>query len=219
MFPNELLIKLRNSRVVAGFSIKRIEDAIPIAKALLAGGIDVIELTLRTDYALEAVKIISENVPDIILGVGTILTPEQVVQIKETGAHFGVSPGMNPNVIRKAEEIDFPFAPGIATPSELETAITLGCRFVKFFPAEASGGVNYLKSISAPYKHLGVQYFPLGGLNAENMNHYLNLENVIAIGGSWIVDPSFVEVKDWAGLTKRATEVRNGIEKIDKIRF
>ena len=219
MFPNELLIKLRNSRVVAGFSIKRIEDAIPIAKALSAGGIDVIELTLRTDYAIEAVKRIAENVPDIILGVGTILTPEQVVQIKETGAHFGVSPGMNPNVIRKAEEIDFPFAPGIATPSELETAITLGCRFVKFFPAEASGGVNYLKSISAPYKHLGVQYFPLGGLNAENMNHYLNLENVIAIGGSWIVDPSFVEVKDWAGLTKRATEVRNVVEKIDKIRF
>ena len=89
MFPNELLIKLRNSRVVAGFSIKRIEDAIPIAKALLAGGIDVIELTLRTDYALEAVKRIAENVPDIILGVGTILTPEQVVQIKEAGAHFG----------------------------------------------------------------------------------------------------------------------------------
>ena len=193
MFPNELLIKLRNSRVVAGFSIKRIEDAIPIAKALSAGGIDVIELTLRTDYAIAAVKRIAENVPDIILGVGTILTPEQVVQVKEAGAHFGVSPGMNPNVIRKAEEIDFPFAPGIATPSELETAIALGCRFVKFFPAEASGGVNYLKSISAPYKHLGVQYFPLGGLNAENMNHYLDLENVIAIGGSWIVDPSFVK--------------------------
>ena len=213
MFPNELLIQLRNSRVVAGFSIENVEDAIPIAKALLAGGIDVIELTLRTDCALTAVKRIAENVPEIILGVGTILTPEQVVQIKEAGAHFGVSPGMNPNVIRKAEEINLPFAPGIATPSELEAAITLGCRFVKFFPAEASGGVNYLKSISAPYKHLGVQYFPLGGLNAENMNHYLNLENVIAIGGSWIVDSSFVIAKDWSGLTKRANEVRNVVEK------
>ena len=213
MFPNELLIQLRNSRVVAGFSIENVEDAIPIAKALLAGGIDVIELTLRTDCALAAVERIAEVVPEISLGVGTILTPEQVVQVKEAGAHFGVSPGMNRNVIRKAEEIDLPFAPGIATPSELEAAIALGCRFVKFFPAEASGGRNYLKSISAPYKHLGVQYFPLGGLNAENMNHYLALDDVIAIGGSWIVDSSFVIAKDWSGLAKRANEVRNVVKK------
>ena len=209
MFPNELLIQLSNSRVVAGFSIENVEDAIPIAKALLAGGIDAIELTLRTDCGLVAVERIAEAVPEIILGVGTILTPLQADQIKEAGAHFGVSPGMNPNVIKKAEEINLPFAPGIATPSELEAAIALGCRFVKFFPAEASGGINYLKSISAPYKHLGVQYFPLGGLNTENMNHYLDLENVIAIGGSWIVNSSFIEAKDWSGLTKRAAEVRN----------
>ena len=213
MFPKELLIQLRNSRVVAGFSIENVDDAIPIAKALLGGGINVIELTLRTDCALTAVERIAEAVPEIILGVGTILTPEQVVKIKEAGAHFGVSPGMNPNIIKKAEETNLPFAPGITTPSELEAAIELGCRFVKFFPAEASGGVNYLKSISAPYKHLGVQYFPLGGLNTENMNHYLNLENVIAIGGSWIVDSSFVGAKDWTGLTKRAAEVRNLVEK------
>ena len=213
MFPKELLIQLRNSRVVAGFSIENVEDAIPIAEGLLGGGINVIELTLRTGCALTAVERIAEAVPEIILGVGTILTPEQVVQIKEAGAHFGVSPGMNPNVIKKAEEINLPFAPGIATPSELEAAIALGCRFVKFFPAEASGGINYLKSISAPYKHLGVQYFPLGGLNTENMNHYLDLEHVIAIGGSWIVDSSFVEAKDWTGLAKRAAEVRNLVEK------
>ena len=212
MFPNELLIQLSNSRVVAGFSIENVEDAIPIAKALLAGGIDAIELTLRTDCGLVAVERIAEAVPEIILGVGTILTPLQADQIKEAGAHFGVSPGMNPNVIKKAEEINLPFAPGIATPSELEAAIALGCRFVKFFPAEASGGINYLKSISAPYKHLGVQYFPLGGLNTENMNHYLDLENVIAIGGSWIVNSSFIEAKDWSGLTKRAAEVRNVVE-------
>ena len=213
MFPNELLIQLRNSRVVAGFSIENVEDAIPIAKALLAGGIDVIELTLRSDCALAAAERIAEVVPEISLGVGTILTPEQVVQVKKAGAHFGVSPGMNPNVIRKAEEIGLPFAPGIATPSELEAAIALGCRFVKFFPAEASGGRNYLKSISAPYKHLGVQYFPLGGLNAENMNHYLDLDDVIVIGGSWIVDSSFVIAKDWSGLAKRANAVRNVVKK------
>lgn len=212
MFPKELLIQMHNSRVVAGFSVDNVEDAIPIAKALLGGGINVIELTLRTDCALAAVERIAEVVPEIILGVGTILTPEQAIQIKEAGAHFGVSPGMNPNVIKKAEEINLPFAPGIATPSELEAAITLGCRFVKFFPAEASGGIKYLKSISAPYKHLGVQYFPLGGLNTENMNQYLDLENVIAIGGSWIVDSAFVGARDWTGLTKRAAEVRKLVE-------
>tara|TARA_Y200000002_G_scaffold367113_1_gene358807 strand:- start:293 stop:937 length:645 start_codon:yes stop_codon:yes gene_type:complete len=212
VFPKELLIQLSNSMVVAGFSIDKVQDAIPIAKALLLGGIDSIELTLRTDCAIEAVERIADAVPEIILGVGTILTPEQAVQVKEAGAHFGVSPGMNPDVIRKAEEIDLPFAPGIATPSELEVAVALGCRFVKFFPAEASGGLNYLKSISAPYKHLGIQYFPLGGLNAENMNHYLNLDNVIAIGGSWIVDSSFVEAKDWVGLTKQAAIVRNAVK-------
>ena len=212
MFPKELLIQLSNSMVVAGFSIDKVQDAIPIAKALLLGGIDSIELTLRTDCAIEAVERIADAVPEIILGVGTILTPEQAVQVKEAGAYFGVSPGMNPDVIRKAEEINLPFAPGIATPSELEVAVALGCRFVKFFPAEASGGLNYLKSISAPYKHLGIQYFPLGGLNAENMNHYLDLDNVIAIGGSWIVDSSFVEAKDWVGLTKQAAIVRNAVK-------
>ncbi|MAW39710.1 MAG: keto-deoxy-phosphogluconate aldolase [Kiritimatiellaceae bacterium] len=213
MFPKELLSQLSNSKVVAGFSIEKVEDAIPIAKALLAGGIEVIELTLRTNSALDAVKCIAESVPEIVLGVGTILTPEQAIQIKQAGADFGVSPGMNPDVIKTAQKMDFPFAPGIATPSELEAAIALGCRFVKFFPAEANGGVKYLKSMSTPYKHLGIKYFPLGGLNVENMNSYLDYDDVIAIGGSWIVDSTLVEAKDWIGLTNRAAEVRTAVTK------
>ncbi len=213
MFTKELLSQLSNSKVVAGFSIEKVEDAIPIAKALLAGGIEVIELTLRTNSALDAVKCIAESVPEIVLGVGTILTPEQAIQIKQAGADFGVSPGMNPDVIKTAQKMDFPFAPGIATPSELEAAIALGCRFVKFFPAEANGGVKYLKSMSTPYKHLGIKYFPLGGLNVENMNSYLDYDDVIAIGGSWIVDSTLVEAKDWIGLTNRAAEVRTAVTK------
>jgi 2-dehydro-3-deoxyphosphogluconate aldolase/(4S)-4-hydroxy-2-oxoglutarate aldolase len=213
MFPKELLSQLSNSKVVAGFSIEKVEDAIPIAKALFAGGIEVIELTLRTNSALDAVKCIAESVPEIVLGVGTILTPEQAIQIKQAGADFGVSPGMNPDVIKTAQKMDFPFAPGIATPSELEAAIALGCRFVKFFPAEANGGVKYLKSMSTPYKHLGIKYFPLGGLNVENMNSYLDYDDVIAIGGSWIVDSTLVEAKDWIGLTNRAAEVRTAVTK------
>ncbi|VGO11985.1 KHG/KDPG aldolase [Pontiella desulfatans] len=205
--------RLKRSGVVAGFAVDQVEHAVPTAEALLAAGIDAIELTLRTDVALDAVKAIADGLPDILLGVGTILTPEQLVQVKEAGAHFGVSPGMNPRVVQAAVEHGLPFAPGICTPSDLEAAIELGCRFVKFFPAEASGGVNYLKSMAAPYRHLGIQYFPLGGLNAGNMKDYLELDNVPTIGGSWIVEKGLVESGDWNGLSARAAEVREMINK------
>lgn len=198
---------MEKSGVVAGFSIEKVEHAVPLAKALLAGGINVIELTFRTPAALDALKAISSEVPEVLAGVGTILTPEQVQQVKEAGADFAVSPGMNPRVIKAAVELGVPFAPGISTPSDLEAAIELGCRFVKFFPAEAAGGVPYLRSMSAPYKHLGIQYFPLGGLNAENMVDYLKEPNVPTIGGSWIVKQDLVNAGDWDGITARAAEV------------
>ena len=206
-FPESIMQRLEAAKVVAGFSIDRIEDAVPLAKALLAGGISVFELTLRTEAGMAAIKEISEGVPDMLLGVGTILTPDQARQVKANGADFGVSPGMNRNVIRAAQAADLPFAPGILTPSELEAALECGCRFVKFFPAEAAGGIPYLRSISAPYAHLGVKFFPLGGLNANNMVNYLLEKNVPAIGGSWIVKPDLVAQKAWDQITTRPAEV------------
>lgn len=143
----------------------------------------------------------------MLVGVGTILTPDQVKQVQETGADFGVAPGLNPNVVKAAQSMGLPFAPGVATPSDLESAIELGCRFVKFFPAQAIGGANYLRSMSAPYQHLGIRYFPLGGLNADNMNDYLVQPNVVAIGGSWIVKKGLVDAADWDGIMLRAKEV------------
>ena len=208
LFPEEIIQRLEKGGVVAGFSVEKLEHAVPMTQALLAGGIDAIELTLRTPAAMEALKVICAEVPEMLVGVGTILTPETAVAVKEAGADFGVSPGMNPRVIRAAQEVDLPFAPGISTPSDLEAAIELGCRFVKFFPAEAAGGVAYLRSMSAPYKHLGIKYFPLGGLNAENMLDYLKEDNVPTIGGSWIVQKDLVVNEDWTGLTARAAEVR-----------
>lgn len=207
MFPKAILNRLANCKVVAGFSVDHIDDAVPLANALLAGGIDVIELTLRTEAGIDATRAISTEVPEILVGVGTILAPEQAVQVKEAGAHFGVSPGLNPRVIKAAKAVELPFAPGIATPSDIEAAIELNCRFVKYFPAAALGGVAYLRSMSAPYAHLGIQYFPLGGLNAANMNEYLAEPNVPAIGGSWIVQKDLVKNKDWAAITTRAQEV------------
>lgn len=211
-FPESLLQRLRKSGVVAGFSVEKAEHAIPLCRALLAGGIDVIELTLRSAAGMEAVRAISAQVPEILLGVGTILTPEQAKEVKASGAAFGVAPGMNPRVVRAAQEAGLPFAPGICTPSDLEAAIELGCRFVKFFPAEPMGGVTFLRSMAAPYKHLGIQYFPLGGLNEKNMYEYLKEANVPAIGGSWIVQPDLVNRGDWAGLTARAAAVVKALQ-------
>ena len=211
-FPEELLSHLEKRGVVAGFSVEKIKHAVPLAKALLAGGIDVIELTLRTPIGLDAVKLIANEVPEMVVGVGTILTPETAVAVKKAGAHFGVAPGMNPRVVKAAREAGLPFAPGIFTPSDLEAAIELGCRFVKFFPAEAAGGVTYLKSMAAPYNHLGIRYFPLGGVNSENMLDYLAEDNVPTVGGTWIVAKNLVQNEDWAGITAAAQKVVNTLK-------
>lgn len=207
-FDIEHLNRLRRSRVVAAFSIENRAHAVPIAQALLAGGIDAIELTLRTPAAMDSLKAICFEVPRMLIGVGTILTPEMVAEVKAHGAHFGVAPGFNARVVRAAYEAGLSFAPGICTPSDLEAAIELGCRFVKFFPAEASGGLLYLRSVAAPYRHLGMGYLPLGGLTAQSMIGYLQEKDVFAVGGSWIVDKNDVLREDWAAITVRAAEAR-----------
>jgi 2-dehydro-3-deoxyphosphogluconate aldolase/(4S)-4-hydroxy-2-oxoglutarate aldolase len=216
MFPETLLQRLGKSGIVAGFSVERAEQAVPLCRALLAGGIDVIELMLRSAAGMDGVRAVCANLPEMLVGVGTILTPEQALEVKAAGAAFGVAPGMNPRVIRAAQEVGLAFAPGICTPSDLEAAIELGCRFVKFFPAEAAGGVPYLRSMSAPYAHLGIRYFPLGGLNAENMISYLEEDYVLAIGGSWIVKRDLVLNENWNEITARAAAVRRIVDKARK---
>jgi 2-dehydro-3-deoxyphosphogluconate aldolase/(4S)-4-hydroxy-2-oxoglutarate aldolase len=211
-FPEDLISKLEEAGIAAGFAIEKPEHAVPLAKALLAGGLNVIELMFRTEASLEALTAICNEVPEVITGVGTILTPEQAVQVKEAGADFGVSPGLNLNVVNKAKEIGLPFAPGICTPSEIEMAVENGCRFLKFFPAEPCGGVKYLKSMSAPYKHLGIKYFPLGGVNADNMLGYLAEPNVPILGGSWIVKKELLDNEDWDAITERAMEVSKKVK-------
>lgn len=206
-FPEEILSRLRKTSVVAGFSVEKVDHAVPLSRALLAGGIDVIELTLRTAAGLDAVKAVAAEVPEVVVGVGTILTPDTARQVKSAGAHFGVSPGMNPRVVQAALDAGLPFAPGISTPSDLEAAIELGCTLVKFFPAEAAGGINFLRSMSTPYAHLGIEYFPLGGVNAENMGQWLAEANVPAVGGSWVVKKDLVDSEDWSGITARAADV------------
>jgi 2-dehydro-3-deoxyphosphogluconate aldolase/(4S)-4-hydroxy-2-oxoglutarate aldolase len=213
-FPENLIQQLEGASVVAGFSVHDIKQAIPIAEALLEGGITAIELTLRTEVGLEAAAIIRKEIPEMLVGIGTILTTEQVDAVKRLDAHFGVAPGLNPKVVEHAKEIGLPFAPGVATPSDIEVAAELGCRFLKFFPAEASGGIPYLKSMSTPYNHLGIRYFPLGGINTSNMKDYLALDNVSIVGGSWIVNDSLVQEENWSEITMRSKEVINILEKM-----
>ncbi|MBN8603970.1 MAG: bifunctional 4-hydroxy-2-oxoglutarate aldolase/2-dehydro-3-deoxy-phosphogluconate aldolase, partial [Planctomycetes bacterium] len=165
---NDLHKRLHSSGVIAVLIIDDANDAVPLARALHAGGVDCIELTLRTDSAIESVRRIAAEVPEVVVGVGTILTPQQADAAKDAGADFGVAPGTNARVIQRAIEIGLPFSPGVCTPTDIEMALELGCRVLKFFPSEPSGGLNYLKSAAAPYMHLGVKYIPLGGVSGKN---------------------------------------------------
>jgi 2-dehydro-3-deoxyphosphogluconate aldolase/(4S)-4-hydroxy-2-oxoglutarate aldolase len=203
-FPDVVLERIQQTAVVAVLVVDRAEDAVPLARALLAGGIGAMELTLRTPVAIDALRAVVAEVPEMLPGIGTILTPEQVREVAQSGAAFGVAPGLNRRVIETAQQVGLPFAPGVATPSELEAALELGCREVKLFPAEPLGGMAYLNSMAAPYTHLGVRFIPLGGLSADNCAAYLQSPLVLAIGGSWLAPRDLIARHDWAAITDRA---------------
>ena len=213
LFTEEMLKRISKTGVIAVLVIDDEEDAVPLAHALLGGGVDIMELTLRTPAALGALRRVKAEVPEMMCGAGTVLTVEQVDQVSDAGSDFAVSPGMNPKIVARAKEIGLPFAPGICTPSDIEAAIELGCRLLKFFPAESMGGLKHLKNISAPYNYLGLQFIPLGGLNQDNMGSYLDSPSVIGIGGSWIAKKDVINAKNWDVITanaKAATEVVRG---------
>lgn len=208
MFPKELHDKIKASKVVAVLVIDDAAHAVPVARALLRGGIGAMELTLRTKAALPSLKAIKEEVPDMLAGIGTILTTDQVDQVVAAGAAFGVAPGMNPRIVRHARDKGLPFGPGIMTPSDIEAALELGCRTIKFFPAETSGGLKHLEGMVAPYQHLGLDFIPLGGLNATNMVDYLKSPLISAIGGSWIAKKDVINNQDWDTIETNAREAR-----------
>jgi len=211
-FSKEMLQRFKKCGAVAGFAPETTEQAWQLSKALLAGGIDIIELTLRTPAALESIHTICTELPEMLVIAGTVLTPEQAVAVKEAGAHCAVAPGTNPRVVRAAHDVGLPFAPGIATPSELEAAIELGCRLVKFFPAGAIGGIPYLRNMSVPYRYLNIQYFPLGGVNLENIVEYLQEDNIPVAGGSWLTAKELILNEDWDAITARAAETRRVLD-------
>lgn len=211
---DDMIKKVDDAGVVAVLVIDELEDAVPCAKALLAGGVTAIELTLRTPIAFEAAKLIKAEVPEMVLGFGTVLTVAQVEACVAAGADFAVAPGCNPLVLDAAVKHGLNFAPGITTPSEIEMAVEKGCRVLKLFPAETSGGMKNLENMVAPYKYLGLTFIPLGGLNINNAASYLESPLITAIGGSWIAKQDMIQAKNWAQITKNAQEITDLIKDI-----
>ncbi|MFA5393956.1 MAG: bifunctional 4-hydroxy-2-oxoglutarate aldolase/2-dehydro-3-deoxy-phosphogluconate aldolase [Candidatus Ratteibacteria bacterium] len=215
LFKTEIINQIRKTGVIAVLVIDDIDNAVPVAQALLKGGVTAIELTLRTPVALKALKAIRKEAPGMMVGVGTVLTVGQIDEINEAGAAFAVAPGLNTEVVCHAKKIGLSFAPGIVTPSDIENAVKLGCRVLKFFPAEPSGGLTYLKSIAVPYNHLQLQYIPLGGINEDNMEEYVTSPLIMAIGGSWIASPSLIQQKNWSKITNNA---KMAVDKVTRVR-
>ena len=193
-------------RLMCITSIDRADDAVPLARALLAGGLNVMEITFRTDAAAESIRRVRQEVPQMAIGAGTLLTADNVKQAADAGAQFGVSPGLNETVLAAANKNWIPFFPGVMTPTEVDRALNLGCKYLKFFPAEPAGGAAMLKALAAPFAHTGVKFLPTGSINATTLANYLALPQVAAVGGSWMAEKKLVVEKAWDKITALTAE-------------
>ncbi|WP_441751956.1 bifunctional 4-hydroxy-2-oxoglutarate aldolase/2-dehydro-3-deoxy-phosphogluconate aldolase [Helicobacter pylori] len=191
---------LQISPIVPVVVIEDIKDAVPLAQSLVEGGIHIIEVTLRSSCALEAIELIAKNVPKMRVGVGTILNPTQLEQAQNRGAEFLISPGLTIKLLEYAKKKDMPLIPGVSSSSEVMQALELGYSALKFFPAEYCGGVKLLNAFNGPFK--GVRFCPTGGISADNMRSYLNLENVLCVGGSWLTPKNLIQNKEWDKITE-----------------
>ena len=185
--------------------VDSLDQAVPVARALVAGGLPAIELTLRTPVALDAIRAIAAEVPEILVGAGTVTTPEQARLAAAAGARFLVSPGLTPSLLAAMQDTGLPFLPGTATVSEVLTALEAGCTELKFFPAEASGGAAYLKAIASPVP--AARFCPTGGITLASAPSYLALPNVGCVGGSWLTPKKAVATRDWAAVQRLAAAV------------
>lgn len=194
--------------VVPVMVLNDVEKAVPLAKALMAGGIKVLEVTLRTPAALEVIQRIAEEVPESLIGAGTVTNAQQLKAVIEAGAKFAISPGMTPDLLEAGMKAEIPLIPGISSTSDLMQAKDAGYTYLKFFPAEASGGAKAIKSIGGPFPEM--TFCPTGGIGLGNYNDYLSLSNVICVGGSWLAPDDAIEAGDWDRITQLAKEAIEG---------
>jgi len=199
-----LLPVMTGQPVIPVIVLEDAKDAVPLAKALVAGGLPAIEITLRTDAALESIRRVAAEVPEALVGAGTILNAAQFDEAVAAGSKFIVSPGLTPELVDAAEGSPVPLLPGAVTSSEIMAALEDGYSLLKFFPAEQAGGAAYLKSLSSPFG--GVKFCPTGGVSAKNATDYLSLPNVLCVGGSWVAPKDAVASGDWARITALAKE-------------
>jgi len=211
---NDMLKKLEARGIMAVLVIDHLEDTMPLIDALRNGGVTAIELALRTPCALEAAKMIKQNAPDILLGLGTVINKQQVADGLASGADFAVAPGCNPEIIDEARRLGLPFAPGVMTPSDIEIAVSHGCRVLKYFPAETAGSLKHLNSMVAPYKYLGLKFIPLGGCNLTNAAEYYKSPLISLIGGSWLAKSTLITNHKWDTITKNCKEIMKLIREI-----
>ena len=210
---NKVLEEISKIGIVPVIALDHVEDAAPLAKALCDGGLPCAEVTFRTAAAEESIRIMAEQFPEMLVGAGTVLTTEQVDRAVNAGAKFIVSPGLNPKVVKYCVEKGIPVTPGCSNPSDVEVAIELGLDVVKFFPAEAAGGLNMIKSMAAPY--VNMKFMPTGGVNAKNLTSYLDFPKIIACGGSWMVPGDLINAGEWdkiEQLTREAVQTMLGFE-------
>jgi len=184
--------------------IEEVGSAVELARALQAGGIRVLEVTLRTPRALEAVSRIREEVPDLLVGAGTLIHAEQFLEARDAGAQFAVSPGCTERLALAAESVQMPYLPGVLTPSEVLVALEFGYRSLKLFPANGTGSVKMLKSLKGPFT--GIRFCPTGGINADNLLTFLSMPNVACVGGTWIAPAELVKARAWDQITQLASE-------------
>lgn len=194
--------RIEKAKIIPVIALQNAQDAVALCKALKAGGLEVAEVTFRTAAAREALKIVASEFPEFALGAGTVTTIDELEAAKEAGAQFAVAPGLNPKIVKRAQEIGLPFFPGIATPSDIEAALDLGLTLLKFFPAGNLGGPKMIKALSGPYGHRGVQFIPTGGVSLDNVVEYLSLPTVPAVGGSWIVAKDLLNGQQWDKVTE-----------------
>ena len=200
--------------VIPVIVIEDIEKAVPLAKALVRGGLPVLEVTFRTACAAEAIACIKREVPGAILAAGTVLTCDQLEAAAKAGAEACVSPGFDPGIIKAAQKIGMPFCPGVATASELSQALSMGLKMVKFFPAESAGGVKYIKDLLGAFRWTGVRFMPTGGIKPSNLADYLSVPEIVCCGGTWIVPKDAVASGDWATIEQLAAEAASLASKI-----
>ena len=195
----KLAALVKSATVIPVLTIERLEHAVPLARALVAGGVRLLEVTLRTPVAIEAAKAMMAEVPDAIVGIGTILNGDDLKRAEALGAAFGISPGATPELLKAAAASDLPFAPGIATASELIQALAHGFDLVKFFPAEQSGGIKALRALAGPFPN--VRVCPTGGIGEANAASWLAEPNVLAVGGSWLCPAADIRSGNWVGIS------------------